>query len=208
MTIIVATQACRTSGALTIYRQFLSHLAENVNGHIWILFIDPSMDHPIIEGVEYVFDSGHSWRERIRWNRKGLLNWLEEKRISPDCIVSLQNTGVITDCPQVIYYHQSIPFYSKKWNIFKSSERIMWAYKHVYPYFVKETLNPKTEVVVQIPFIKHGFCKRFKFAPSKIHILFPDVNLPAVEDVEPADDGYTHFIYPATPLPYKGHIQL
>lgn len=205
MTFVVIAQACRTSGALTIYRQFLSHLQELKGNNRWIIFIDPSMDHPNIPGVEYVFDSNHSWLQRINWNRKGFSEYCKDKGIVPHCIVSLQNTGVMTDIPQLIYYHQPLPFYNVTWNPFKKSERLLWAYKHLYPYFVKRTLNSDTEIVVQIPYIKKGFCEKFKFNPQKVHVLFPDISLSYNKSIKIKEDGFSHFIYPAMPHKYKAH---
>lgn len=209
-TVIVNAFALRSSGALTIYRQFIAHLQYYVGGCYWIIFVDPSVEQPIISGVTYISDDNHSWRHRIAWEHGGLKKWLKQRGIVPDVIVSLQNTGSAIDCKQVIYYHQPLPFYPRKWNLFKDKERMMWLYKYIYPLFVSSTLNAKTNVVVQIPFIKRGFCKKFKYAEDKVHILFPDVGKIETDKIVranlPAD--LFHFIYPATPLPYKEHRTL
>ena len=209
-TVIVNAAALRSSGALSIYRQFITHLPKGVNGNRYYIFVDSSVDQPVIEGVTYIHDDNHSWRHRISWEHGGLKKWLKQRNINPDVIVSLQNTGCVTCCKQVIYYHQSLPFYANKWNLFKAEERIMWLYKNTYPLFVSSTLNDKTDVVVQIPFIKRGFCKKYKFAESKVHILFPDVERIETDKIIAADlsADFIHFIYPATPLLYKKHKTL
>lgn len=210
MNIIVLATATRTSGALSIYRQFISHLPHYTSGHQFYLFIDPAMDHPKISGVNYIMKETHSWWDRIWWDRKGVKLWMTNNHIIPDVIVSLQNTGIITDCKQVIYYHQSIPFYPKKWNPFKASERIMFLYKYIYPWFVSSTLNKKTDVVVQIPFIKRCFVEKFKIDQARVHVFFPDIKKNNIDQVIPArlDFNLYHFIYPAVAESYKGHCVL
>lgn len=208
--IIVNAFALRYSGALAIYRQFISHLPEYVNGNQYYIFVDPSVEQPAIDGVTYIHIDNHSWKHRIMWELGGFTKWLYKNHIEPDVVVSLQNTGVITKYRQVIYYHQSLPFYSRKWSLFKTSERIMWLYKYVYPYFVKSTLSEQTEVVVQIPFIKRNFVARFHIEAKRVHVLFPDVEQININSIEASnlDMRYIHFLYPATPVPYKEHKTL
>ena len=210
MNIVVLACASRVSGALTIYKQFLSHLPKYTTGNRYYIFVDPSMPQPPIEGVEYIHESDHSWRRRIWFNRKGVQAWANKVGVVTDLIFSLQNTGIVTDCRQVIYYHQSLPFYPNKWNPFKRLERTMFLYKHIYPWFVKNTLNDNTEVVVQIPFIKRGFARLFHYDENKVHTLFPDVEEIDAEKIVPYnyEEGTLNFVYPAIPAPYKNHSTL
>lgn len=208
--IIVNTSATRTSGALSIYRQFISHLPQYIGGHRYYIFVDSSMNQPPIDGVTYIRDDEHSLFHRLWWDYAGLKRWLKKCGITPDAVVSLQNTGVSVPCRQIIYYHQPLPFYDRKWRIWKSAERVMYLYKHFYPYFVKRTLTPETQVVVQIPFIKRAFAERYAFPAERISILFPDVETIDVERIVSylANASHIHFIYPATAAPYKEHRTL
>lgn len=208
--IIVNTFASRNSGALSIYLQFIAHLPKFSNENNYYIFVDPTMEQPPIAGVFYIIDSDHSFCHRIAWEHGGLNQWLKKRHIKPDVIVSLQNTGTSTKCKQVIYYHQPLPFYQRKWSFFKAEERLMWLYKHIYPLFVKSTINKRTHVVVQIPFIKREFIKKFKIDSERIYVLFPDLEKIDISAVEPfcEKDSYVHFLYPATALPYKEHITI
>lgn len=210
MNIIVLASACRTSGALTIYKQFLSHLPKSIEGNRYFIFVDPSMDQPEIENVEYIQDSDHSYKHRMFMDKKGYMDEMLSRDIIPDVVFSLQNTGCVTRCKQVIYYHQPLPFYPQKWNPFKRSERLMFLYKYIYPFFVKRTLNNNTDIVVQIPFIKKGFAKRFNFDSGKIHVAFPDVENIDVDNIPIHDyeNDCNNFIYPATAPSYKGHLTI
>lgn len=208
--VIVNSSALRSSGGLSIYRQFISHLSEYVNGNRYYIFVDSTVEQPIIDGVTYIADDDHSFSHRIAWEHGGLNRWLKKQKIKPDVIASLQNTGTVTRCKQVIYYHQPLPFYSHKWNPFKAEERLMWLYKYIYPLFVQNTINMNTHVVVQIPFIKRGFISRFNIDSERVHVLFPDVERIDASTVEPLykEDGNIHLLYPATPLPYKEHATI
>lgn len=205
--VIVNASALRSSGALSIYNQFITHLPNYINNNKYYLFVDPSVNQPVIDGVTYIQDGNHGWLHRLSWEHGGLNRWLRRNNISPDIIVSLQNTGIVTNCRQIIYYHQSLPFYSWKWNLLKKSERLMWLYKYLYPYFVQLTLNRQTDIVVQIPFVRRKFIDRFHFPPEKVHVLFPDLEQIDTSGVSYMDWDYSkkHFIFPATPLPYKEH---
>ena len=208
--IIVNAFALRKSGALTIYRQFVAHLSSFVDNKRYFIFVDSSVEQPVINGVTYIVDGDHSWKHRLLWEHGGLLKWLKKNNITPDVVVSLQNTGCCIDCRQVIYYHQSIPFYPHKWNFFKDTERMMWLYKYIYPLFVKSTLSSKTDVVVQIPFIKKQFVRKFGIDANRVHVLFPDTNIINIETIKrkSLNSNYFHFLYPATPNPYKEHKTL
>lgn len=210
MNIIVNASALRSSGALSIYNQFIAHLVHNVRGNNYYIFVDSKVNRPNISGVVYLIDNDHSWLHRIIWDFYGLAKWLKLNNIIPDIVVSLQNTGVKIKCKQVIYYHQPLPLFDRKWNFFDDAERVMWLYHKFYSFFVKKTLNSNTEVVVQIPYIKKQFAKKFSFDPKKIQVLFPDVESINIERIKGAtfDNRYVHFIYPATASPYKEHKTL
>lgn len=210
MNVLVLASATRTSGALTIYKQFLSHLPNYVRGHRYYIFVDSGMPQPEIENVEYIHDSDHSYKHRMYMDKKGYIAEIDRRGVTLDMVFSLQNTGCITNCKQVVYYHQPLPFYPHKWNPFKKAERTLFLYKYIYPFFVKRTLNNNTDIVVQIPFIKKGFAKHFNFDSNKIHVAFPDVENIDINNIPIHDykNGCYNFIYPATAASYKGHLTL
>lgn len=206
-TIVVLSSATRFSGSYMIYKQFINHLADYANGDKYYIFIDPKMYHPLIDGVEYIYESNHSWFRRIYMDQIGWNKVLKKKGIHPDLIISLQNTAMVTDLPQILYYHTPLSFYPNRWNPLKRSERGMFLYKYVYPFFVKRTLSNRTYVVVQIPFIKKAFVRQFHWPEERINVMFPDleeINVKAIKPCAFQKDEY-HFVYPATPLPYKQH---
>lgn len=209
-TIVVLSSATRSSGSYMIYKQFISHLADYVNMNKYYIFIDPNMYQPLIDGVEYIYESNHSWGRRIYMDQIGWSKVLKKRGIRPDLIISLQNTAMLTNLPQILYYHTPLSFYPNKWSPFKKRERIMFLYKYIYPFFVKQTLSYKTHVIVQIPFIKKAFMRQFHWAEDKVHIMFPDLEDIDINSIKDAafPKSEIHFVYPATPLPYKQHTTI
>lgn len=205
--IIVLATATRTSGSYMIYKQFISYLATYKKDNRYFIFVDPNMDQPKIEGVEYIHETDHSWRRRFFMDNKGFQDILDRKGICANLIVSFQNTAMVTDLPQILYYHTSLSFYPNKWNPFLASERVMFLYKHIFPFFVRRTLNKHTHVVTQIPFIKKAFMKQHKWPEDRMHVMFPDLESINIDTypAEPFSPNEFHFIYPATPFPFKEH---
>ena len=210
--IVVSSAALRSSGGLTVYKQFVGYLPDNIGHDHYIIFVDDSMPRPDIEGVEYVLVNLRNPIRRIWFDWVGCRCFLKRGGIVPDSIVSLQNTGLrcFRKYPQLIYYHQSLPFYSRKLSFFKSSERTLWYYKHIYGWFVKCSLGPKTRVVVQIPHIKREFVEKFRFPEESVFVCFPDSEEIDKELIKPYEwnDRKYHFIYPATAYDYKNHCVL
>lgn len=209
MNISVSAAALRTSGALTIYKQFIKHLSTFVNGHKYFIFISDGMPSPEIKGVTYIISDCHSGFGRIWFDAFGLKHFFQKRGIKLDYVISLQNTtiNVAKYCKSILYYHQSIPFYPQKWNFLKREESRLFLYKYFYPIFVKAFLRKETKVIVQIPFIKRGFVNYFHHPGENVEVLFPDVEKIDVQQIEPlfVEKDYVHLIYPATAFSYKNH---
>lgn len=207
--VCVSAAALRSSGALTVYKQFLDHLNDNVGNDIYWIFIDPDMPRKPIKNVHFISIELTSLHQRIVFDWFDCKRILKRKGINPDCIVSLQNTGIkgFSRILQIVYYHQSIPFYSNRWNLFNKFERRLFLYKHFYPWFVKHSLSDNTKVVVQIPYIKKKFIERFKIREDRVFVLPPDQETIDISSINNClwKDGRFHFLYPATPYRYKNH---
>ena len=212
MNILVIATASRSSGALAIYKQFLFHLKRNVGDDNYLILMHETMPHPDIKGVGYYAVDTTTTFRRLYFDYFSCSQLLKKIGFSPDLLFSLQNTGVFSlkNLPQCIYYHQSLPFYDRKWNFFKREERSLLLCKIFYPFFVKNTIGKQTYFVAQIPYIKEGIVKHFKVAEDKVQVYMPDV-----ESLNPSDipfydygDCKKHFVYPAIPAKYKEHETL
>lgn len=204
--IIVNATALDKSGALSILKQFIGNIPEN--DYKWLIFIPELIpisvsNHNVrlenISGVKPMY-------KRLWWDAFGVEKWLKKNNINPIASISLQNTGfrVGKKVPSFIYYHQPIPFYHYSWNPFHSTERLLWFYKYIYPFFVKLYLSEDTNVFVQLDFIKKGFTKKFNFPKNKVKVFSPSVNKPQNGKVNLTTDKLNLF-YPATGFFYKNH---
>jgi glycosyltransferase involved in cell wall biosynthesis len=208
MNVVVLATASRLAGALTIYKQFIAHLASEIGGDNYYLFIHPSMPQPKITKVEYILIDTSSFWSRLEFDIWGCKKEMRKRGIQADVILSLQNTGLFhAPAPQLIYYHQPLPLYPNNWNPLKRTERHMFLYKNIYPIFVKLTCNAKTQYIVQIPFIQEGLSRMMKINTSRIHVLFPDIERVEAEKINAYcwNDSYYHFVYPANMAKYKNY---
>ena len=211
--VLVNATAAKNSGALSILNQFLEGVGKYGKKDCFVVFVDSYFKHPPIDNVRFVSINTKGWRKRIRWDATGFKNWIRDNHVLPSLIISLQNTGVnyLSDVPQVIYYHQPLTISSHKWNPLKREEFILFCYRYFYHYFVKCYLRENTHVVVQIPFIKNGFLRKFDIPSENVHIIPPKIeyaNYDKVLDIAKEDDKRVHIIYPATGVVYKNHIVL
>ena len=208
-TILINATAARSSGALSILNQFVTHISPT-DGNQYYLFVDTNYKE-IVEGnnIKYIHIDTRSWRRRIWWDEYGFRQYVKKNGLQPSLIISFQNTGVKYDksIPQLIYYHQPFPVFPQKWSLLKKKEAVFFLYKHIYSYFVSCSIHQNVYFVVQIPFMKDAFLKRFKISKDKVYVIPPEVQTIDYDKVSQIQfaDGKRHFIYPATPLLYKNH---
>lgn len=207
--ILINATAARFSGALSILNQFVTHIPPT-DGNQYYLFVDTNYQEIVqAENIKYIHIDTRSWKRRIWWDEYGFRQYVKKKGVQPSLIISLQNTGVKFDkrIPQLIYYHQPFPVFPQKWSLFKKQETLFFLYKHIYSYFVSRSIHQNVYFVVQIPFMKEAFLKRFSIPKEKVYVIPPEVRTIDYENVSQMQftDGKRHFIYPATPLLYKNH---
>ena len=209
--VIVNATAAKSGGALSILNQFVDGVAEYNRDDHFIVFVDLSFKPRELEKVRFVPIDTRGWRNRVRWDKSGFKNWLKSNSVMPDLIISLQNTGVnySHDVSQLIYYHQLLAIAPHKWNPFRKNEFVLFCYKNFYQYFVRRYLTKNTHVVVQMPFIKDAFLRKFKVPKENVHVISPKTEYVDFNNVINRDsDGYVHFIYPAASMVYKNHVVL
>lgn len=207
--IVVNATALHQGGALSILKQFIEAIPED--DQKWVIWIPENVI--INSGKENVFlypiKNVKALPKRFWWDAFGIKRWLREKNIEPVAAISLQNTGFrVGKCvPTFIYYHQSIPFYSYRWNPLNKRERTFWFYKNIYTFFVKLFLKKDTIVFVQLDFIKSGFIKKFGHSSKNIEVYSPNVVKLKLLSTNKANNSTNKIklFYPATPHFYKNH---
>lgn len=208
--IVVNATAARTSGALSILNQFINHLPQETSD-IYYIFVDSSYSQILRDNVNYIIVDTTSWVKRVKWDEYGCKDWMKRNKIHPVLIISLQNTGIKFDekVPQLIYYHQPLTLFPKKWRWYKKDELLFFLYKQFYSYFVSRYIFSNTSFVVQIPSVKEMFLRKFSIEEKNVYVISPEFQTVNIDDdYFVFHDGYVHLIYPATPLTYKNHLIL
>lgn len=189
----------------------MAHLEqEKKNGNDYVVIIDPCMPKPKIDGVRYILYSTIGVK-RIKFDFWDFKRICEENGVMPDVIFSLNNTGEQYDgARQIVYYHQPLPLYKYHFSLLNENERSVALFKMYFPWFVKQSLKHTDTLVVQTDIIRQLFARRFNFPVKKIELAFPDVERVDISrtSMYEFENGYYHFVYPATFVGYKEHITI
>lgn len=206
--IVINATALDRGGALTILKQFINAVPNDELSYLIFVSSKITIENRH-SNITLVKVDVKSFIKRFFWDAWGLKKYLKRNNINPIAGISLQNTNFRIGCdvPNFVYYHQPIPFYDVFWSPLNAQQRLMWFYKHIYPFFVKLFINSKTEIFVQLKYIKYGFAKKINFPQDRIHIITPDINIPQVEEVNivELERNKINLFYPAMPYFYKNH---
>lgn len=209
--IIINATAARSSGALTILKDFISYLELNSQSNEYEYHLITTVPNfkackkVIVHVVEPM-----SWWRRIKWDSGGLQKWCLKQPLPlvPCLIISMQNTCTKwsgDNIPtQLVYYHQPLPLIPYKWKFYNKDEYKLWLYAKFYRYFVNRN-NKYAKYVVQLQYIKKLFIKKFRnIDENDVFVLRP--NHPLIDISEFNEEPHPfRLIYPATPLSYKNH---
>lgn len=208
-TVFVNNTAATSGGALTILKQYLVQFAEDSSTEYYV-FCTADLAEYETENVHIINDiQGKKYIDRLKWDFYGMKKWSKQHEITPDEILSLQNTKVFKfKCPQTIYLHQSIPYYREyKWNIFKKEERVLWFYRNIYSYLIDISLK-NNKVIVQTEWMKQRVIQKNKKFADEISVIPPKVTQIDTDEINIIasinQDKYNLF-YPAAAAKYKNH---
>ena len=211
--IFVNATAATEGGALTILKQFLEGIPmySKKNELYYLLCSLEELEVYKRENIKIINNiKGKKWLDRIKWDLYGLKRWSKKKDIRADLIISFQNTGInyYGDVAQLIYLHQSIPFFQTiKWDFFKKDERFYWFRKNIYKKIIKYSLRKNSYIIVQTEWMKDAVIEQFNWNPKKISAIKPNVENIPLEKVPEIDfnDNKFHIFYPANTAKYKNH---
>lgn len=207
--ILVNATAATEGGATTVLKQLITNLPDSLTFIVFTSIIDDIL--PNLKNVKYVNPRVKSGFKRLYWDNFGLNKWCKVNHVRPDLIISMQNTGVKIDgdIKQLIYYHQTVPLYDYSWSIFKKSERSLWFYKNIYPFFVKQHVNENTIFVVQFDWIRQKLVKQLSLDSQIVHVVKPtasEINDTVVSRIDLA--GKFNIFYPASYFTFKNHLEI
>ena len=210
--IFVNATALTSGGGLTTLKQFLENIPEEDDCTYYIFCSDNSLEQIFSKKyLHFVYPCFKTGIYRIYWDYIGLKKWSQKNKITPDLIISMQNTTVCFQndkIPQISYIMQAIPFVKYNWSLLKKQERSLWFYKYIYPFFMSRFLDQKHYVVTQSKWIKYEFAKKFNFPINKIYSIRPLIKLNFTDKKIDFSPDFYHIFCPSSPFKYKNNIEI
>ncbi|OBU27807.1 hypothetical protein AYY22_16015 [Photobacterium kishitanii] len=177
MRFVVNATALRTSGALTILKQFINRASYTKHDYIIFVSNDVKLEQKS-KNITLKEVAPKNWFGRIFWDFYAFNKEILSLGVSVDKVISLQNTTVNVNLPQIIYLHQSIPFSNIKFSIKSYCEFKLFLYKKFYMFFIFAFLKDDTKFFVQTNWMKNELCTKTRINEEKVFIANPDILLP------------------------------
>ena len=219
MRIVVLDIAASKTGAMSVLRDFHAYVkqkgaedAARGDGYTdeWI-FVTGVKDALEDEGEGNIRvivrdDVKASSKRRLVFDLVNGGAWVNS--LEPDAVLSFQNTlprGLSGKIKTFLYIHQPSGFQRvKNFSIFKKNERHVANYQHFYHKLILASAKRADRCIVQTEWMRQALIRDTGMAPEKAVKIAPDI--PDLSDyVKGGCFERTHFIYPASDLPYKNH---
>lgn len=202
--VLVNATALSASGALTILRQFLANASADTE-RIYLCFVPDNIELQTSDNILYKKIKKQSFISRVIWDLFGVSHYIKKNKLKPCRVISLQNTSIRSEFPQIVYVHQPIPFSNIKLK-FNSKNIKFLMYKYIYSFFI--FLNIKNSIiVVQTHWMKDAILqKNKKIKNNQVIVISPTIDLhKSSANFEPKKSKAIKVLYPATPIFYKNH---
>lgn len=205
--LIIATAALE-GGALTILKQFVASIPDNIK-HKYVLFLAKNLScHDDFNDFVYYKIDTSTWALRVYYDFYGYTQLIRKIKLNVSLCVNFQNIPArLKGIEQIVYMHQSLPFYDHKWNVFDKNQLKYWLYQHLYILFIKFNKKFSNLFVVQSDWIATALSKKINYPKKNIKVFKPGVasifnnNL----RISIGKVKYKYFIYPASLYEYKNH---
>lgn len=203
--ILIIATAAHEGGALNILLQFLNSIPTPEQS-TYILFISPKIKHLNLERYcECFYIDTSSWIKRIKYDFSGFSSLVKKLCLELKGCINFQNVPAsLNNVPQMVYLHQSLPFYKYKWNFFDKTEMKFFLISKFYMNFIKINLKHADSYIVQSKWLGNNFHKRTNFPLRDIYVVKPGVSEIFRAPINNSYDQAS-FLYPALPYTYKNH---
>lgn len=204
MRIVVVDIAARGGGANTILEGLYRHATTRGSDHQWIFLL----------GERYLPDAPNAHTltfpaVRSHWGLRLAFDFLTGERIinalRPDVVLSLQNTTVTgVDCPQILYLHQSLPFFQeRRYSFLKPKESRVALYQRAVGGLIKRSVRRADRVVVQTAWLRDAIVEA-GVHPARVVQVLPDLE-PELLDLAASPNGRDPnlFVCPTAAWAYK-----
>lgn len=205
MRILVNDIAASNGGALSILKSFYDYVVkfDKENEYIFLLGDNYLTENCNVK-IRVFPEIKKSRIKRLMFDFYGGKAIVKE--MAPDVILSLQNTMIfgVSEIPQIVYMHQSIPFQSKKsFSLFKKNERNLAIVQHLIGKVIMKSVKKADYVIVQTKWIKEAVVEKTGIDHQRIVDVFPKYEM--CEEIEKTEFDNTLFFYPASKELYKNH---
>lgn len=221
MKILVLDVAASKTGALSVLRDFYTHVKDSASD---LCGGDDSNPEPVewifVTGAEGILESVPDKkisvivRDDVKASSYARLGfelfsggaWVN--KISPDIVFSLENLlprGIDKAIKQVLYIHQPVGFqHQKRFSLLKTGEKEQAIYQKFYHPLIISSAKRADRVIVQTEWMKEALIRDNGIKPDKVSKIPPDIP-DLSEYVRPGEFDPVRFFYPASDLPYKNH---
>lgn len=214
-TILVNTVAFTEGGSFVILEDFLKNITYRDDVFYIVFCSVDNFNFDLPPNVTFINPNSKKWLKRLYWDFYGLKNWCKQHNIKPSLLFSLQSCGsrFFAEVPQIIYYHQPMPIYENKWNLFSKHERVLWLKKNVLQFIMKLFINENTTFIAQLKCIKRKIQHTFAIESSRVKIFYPTIpndinNSGHILNNNSKSSGSFTIIYPASAMVYKNHLEI
>lgn len=188
-------------GPLTILKECLEYLSENLSGQYKIIALVHDTKLLKIKNIEYVeyTKSRKSWFYRIYYEYIHF-NFLS-RRIKPHLWLSLHDiTPNVTADIQAVYCHNASPFYSFSFHALKYNYQVA-LFSLFYKYLYRINIRKNTFVIVQQNWIRSAFKKMYGI--KNVVVSYPNTPQTLVPETQANRCPNNTFLYPAFPRVFK-----
>lgn len=204
--ILVIATAAIEGGALTILAQFLDSIPKE-DRKKYILFVSPLVCENKIfsDFLIHCIDTAN-WPARIYHDLTGYSREVKKFKHSINLCINFQNIPArIGHIKQIVYMHQSLPFYNVRWNIFKKSERKFWLYRKIYILFIAINKKYAWKFIAQSNWLAQSLAKKINYDRNNIVVLKPGISPVFKKKRNEHLLINNNFVYPAAFHDYKNH---
>lgn len=212
--LIVNAVSLYSGGGLIVLKQFIDNIKDN---NLYYIFthnqLNLEQESKSAENIKIIPIKFHNKIHKLLWSSIFLKKWLQNNKIIPDILISLQNTSIRYNkaTKQIIYMHNALPLHNHKWSLLKSSERKLALYKWIYPILMFLHVHRDSKIIVQTEWMRTQLLAKYKKFINKVLVVKPrisdfDININNIHKIDLQHE--VSLFYPCSSQQFKNHIEI
>jgi glycosyltransferase involved in cell wall biosynthesis len=210
--LVVNAVSLYSGGGAIVLNQFLEQIQDNNNYYVFVSSLS-NIDIQLAKNVKLVPIKFKNRIQKLLWSSFYLKKWLDDNKIIPDILISLQNTSIRYNkaAKQIIYLHNALVFHQYKWSFLKRAEQKLVLYKWLYPKLIFLHWHDNSKIVVQTEWMQKQLLAKYKHLANKVVVIKPNINDFKIEPaiIRKINLYYeVSLFYPCSKQPFKNHIEI